>query len=199
VNPYWWRLSRPGWLAGAAATGAAIALAGPPAGAAAGHAVNIALATAVAAALRDPAAEVLDAAPRRRARRRLAPVGCAVLAAAATWPAATALLAARAPGLPWRGLAVEAAAMVAVACAAGVRCADAEPGLAGAGVLAVVVLLDQGIPGGSWLTGEPGPRWDRGREAWVLIGLAAAVVVLAGVRDPAGRARPRRKATTQFS
>jgi hypothetical protein len=195
VHAYWWRLTRPGWLTGAAAVGCAVVVvpqllggAGDlPAVVTTGHGVNLVLATAAAAPLRDPAAAVLDAAPYRRARRRLAPVGHVMLVLILTWPAIMAVPAIHVPGMPWRGLAVEAVAMIAIACAAGLRCADrTDPGLAGAAVLAVIVLIDQGTWHGPWLTGSPGPDWAGSREAWALLGAVGMLVMLLGLREPAG-------------
>ncbi|MCU7725233.1 hypothetical protein ODJ79_16005 [Actinoplanes sp. KI2] len=196
MNAYWWRLTRPGWLTGAIAAGCAVVVVPPmlgqdgglPGVVFLGHGVNLVLATAAAAPLRDPAAPVLDAAPKPRVRRRLAPVGCAVLTLTVTWPAIMALLAARVPALPWGGLAVEAAAMIAIACAAGVRCTGrADPGLAATGVLALIVLLDQGTALGPWLTGGPGSGWRTSREAWAVLGAGAVLLTLFGLRDAASR------------
>jgi hypothetical protein len=202
MNAYWWRLIRPGWFTGAAAVGCAVVVVPQllgevgdlPAAISAGHGVNAILATAAAAPLRDPAAAVLDAAPYPRARRRLAPVGHAVFVLTVTWLALMALQALRVPGMPWGGLAVEAVAMIAIACAAGIRCTGCtDPGLAGAAVLAVIVLIDQGTAHGPWLTGGPGQGWETGREAWPLLGAGGMLVMLLGLREPARRRATQRR------
>jgi len=193
MHAYWWRQTRPGWLTGAAVVGCAVVVVPQLLGEAGdlptvistGHGLNLVLATAAAAPLHDPAAAVLDAAPFPRARRRLAPVGHAILVLVVAWPAIMAVPAVRVPGMPWRGLAVEAVAMIAIACAAAVRCADrTDPGLAGAAVLAVIVLIDHGTSHGPWLTGGPGPGWVASREAWALLGAGGTLVALLGLREP---------------
>lgn len=201
MTAYWWRLSRRGWLAGAATGVCAVVvltrvlnLAGDVAGTVlVGHLINMVVASAVAAPLGDAAAAVLDATAYPRLPRRLAPSGCALLQLATIWLTVAAAQATRVGGVPWGGLAVEAAAMTAVACAAAASGAGrADPGLVGTGVLALIVTIDQSMPAGPWLTADAGPRWEAGRVAWLLLGAAGAVIVLLRLRDPGGRrVRPR--------
>jgi hypothetical protein len=65
----------------------------------------------------------------------------------------------------------------------------ADPGLVGAGVLVLLVLIDETTGIGPWLTAWPGPHWQAGRTAWAVLAVVAALVLLAGLRDPAGRGR----------
>jgi hypothetical protein len=196
VNTYWWRLARRGWIAGAAAGICAIVILTLILGGvddvagtvSVGHLIDMVIATAVAAPLRDVAAAVLDATEYPRLLRRLAPSGCALLPLAVLWLTVAAAQATRVAGVPWGGLAVEAAAMATIACAAGACCAGrADPGQVGTGVLALIVLIDETAPLGPWLTAGLGPRWDSGRVAWVLLGAVGAGLVLYQVRDPGGR------------
>ena len=196
MNAYRWRLSRPAWLAGAAVVAVVLYLGVWALGWTddvngacwAFGRVSLVLASAVAAALRDRTAPVLDATPYARLLRRLAPPGLTALAAAVVWVALAAAQAHRVPGLPWGGMAVEAAGMVAVACGAGVLATRrADPGLVGAAVLTVIVLIDETTGIGPWLTAWPGPRYAAGRAAWAVLAVAAAVVVVAALRDPARR------------
>jgi hypothetical protein len=198
MNTYWWRLSRPGWTLGAVAVACGVGLGAFALGWAddvdgtcwtTGR-IGIVLASAVAAPLRDLAAPVLDATPYRRRLRRLAPPACAVLTLVVVWLALAAMQATRVPGVPWGGLAVEAVGMAAVASAVGVFCAGrADPGLVGAGVLVLIVLIAETTGIGPWLTAWPGPHWQTGRIAWAVLAVVAALVLLAGLRDPARRGR----------
>jgi hypothetical protein len=196
MNEYRRRLSRPEWTVGAAAVAAAIYLTAFALGWAddvdgtcwtMGR-VSIVLAAAVAASLRDPAAPVLDATPYPRRRRRLGPPGYAALMCGAVWAALAVVQAIRVPGVPWPGLAGEAAAMAALACAIGALVAGrVDPGLVAAGTLTLIVLIDETVPVGPWLTAPPGPHWTAGRTAWAVVAVVAAVVTLAALRDPARR------------
>ncbi|MEU4238315.1 hypothetical protein [Actinoplanes sp. NPDC026619] len=189
---YRWRLARPGWLAGAAATALAVAVTALVLGWAddvtgtlfTGHWINLVVAATAAAPLRDPAAAVLDATPYSRRRRRLAPAGCALLAAALWWAAFAAAQARRVPGVPWAGLALETAGMCVVACATGMWCiGHADPGVTGSAVVALLLLFDGALPFGPWLTAEPGPHWAAGRTAWAALAAAGLVAVLARSRN----------------
>jgi hypothetical protein len=189
---YWWRLARPGWLFGAAATALAIAVTALVLGWAddvpgtlyTGHWINLVVAAAAAAPLRDPAAAVLDATPYPRRRRRLAPIGCVLLSAALLWLAFAAIQAARVPGVPWGGLALETAGMCAVACAIGTWCSDrVDPGVAGSAAPALLVLFDGTLPLGPWLTADPGPRWAAGRTGWAMLAVAGITALVVRLRD----------------
>jgi hypothetical protein len=194
MNTYRWRLSRPAWIAGAAAVACALYAGVWALGWTADvdgtcwafGRISIVLAAAAAAPLRDRAAPVLDATPYDRRLRRLAPPACAVLALGLVWVALAAVQALRVPGVPWGGLAIQAVAMAAVACGAGAPFARrADPGLVGAAALTLVVLIDETTGIGPWLTAWPGPRWDAGRAAWAALAVLAAAVLVAGLRDPA--------------
>jgi hypothetical protein len=196
MNTYWWRLSRPAWIAGTVAVACGVGLGAWALGWADDvdgtcwtfGRISIVIASAVAAPLRDLAAPVLDATPYPRRVRRLAPPACAVLVLVVAWLALAAVQAARVPDVPWGGLAVELAGMASVAMAVGVFGAGrVDPGLIGAGVLALIVLIDETTGVGPWLTATPGPHWQAGRTAWAILAVAGLLVLLAGLRDPARR------------
>jgi hypothetical protein len=199
MTGYRWRLSRPAWIAGAAATAVALYAAtwalgwiGDVNGTCwAFGRISIVVAAGVAAPLRDRAASVLDVTPYARRKRRLIPPLGAALVLGGTWLALAVVQATRVRGVPWGGLALEAVAMVAVAGAVGALVADrVDPGLAGAGTLTLIVLIDETTGIGPWLTAWPGPHWTAGRTAWAVFAVVATAVTLAALRDPAvGRRR----------
>ncbi|WP_306206401.1 hypothetical protein [Actinoplanes sp. RD1] len=185
---YRWRLARPSWLAAATALAAGIAALAAATGSAddaagtlsAARRIDVVLAAAVAAALRDQAAAVHDATPRPRWARRLAPAACALTVLGGGWLLLACVQSTRVRDLPWAELAVEAAALTAVACAAGLWTGlRTDPGLTAGGALALLVL-----------TAETTPLLA-GRRAWILVALAALAVATRGLRDPARRRRSR--------
>jgi hypothetical protein len=194
MSTYWWRLSRPAWIAGAAAVAVALYAAAWGLGWSDDvdgscwtfGRLSIVVASGVAAPLGDRAAPVLDATPYARRLRRLVPPAAALLALGGTWLVLAGIQAVRVPGVPWDGLVVEALAMAAVACAAGALVAGrADPGLAGAAALTLIVLADETTGIGPWLTAGPGPHWTAGRTAWAVLAVVATAVTLAALRDPA--------------
>jgi hypothetical protein len=194
MKTYWWRLSRPAWLAGAAAVAVALYAAAWALGWSDDvdgtcwtfGRLSIVVASGVAAPLRDRAAPVLDATPYARRLRRLTPPAGALLTLGGVWFALAVIQAVRVPGVPWGGLVVEAVAMAAVAGAAGALVAGrADPGLVGAAVLTLIVLADETTGIGPWLTAWPGPHWTAGRTAWAVLAVLAAAVTVAALRDPA--------------
>ncbi|MGK5685461.1 hypothetical protein [Actinoplanes sp. URMC 104] len=196
MGTYGWRLARPAWPAGASATVLAVAALAAvldwaddvPGTLAVGRRTGLVVAAVAAAALRDPAAGVLDATPYPRRVRRLLPSACALLALAPAALVPALVQAGRVPGVPWSGLALEVAAMAALACAAGVWCTGrVDPGLVGWVAPMLLLLVDETTPMGPWLTAAPGPRWAEGRVGWAVAGAAGVVVLLAGLRDPAAR------------
>jgi hypothetical protein len=199
MNAYWWRLSRPAWLAGAAAVAVAVYAAAWALGWSDDVAgtcwtfgrISIVTAAGVAASIGDRAAPMLDATPYLRLVRRLAPPACAATALGAVWLSLALVQAARVPDVPWAGLVLEAVAMAAVAGALGAAgAARVDPGLVGGGVLALIVVADETSGIGPWLTAWPGPHWTAGRTAWAVLAVIAAGVTLAALRDPApGRRR----------
>ncbi len=130
MTAYWMRLARPGWVAGAsgAAVGLGVAYAAlgwaddVPGTMLAARRVMLVLAVALAAPLRDLAAAVLDGTPYSRQGRRLAPSAVAAAALLVVALTLAVIQQRRVAGVPWPGLAMEAAGLAAVAVAAAAWC-----------------------------------------------------------------------------
>lgn len=147
--------------------------------------------------LDDEAAPTLEASPTTLAWRRSIRVATAVGLVSLAWAGVWWRAEAHGTDLPWAGLTLELAALLALALAtaAGVsRWTGAnDPGVATTPAVFVVVLGAFQLPPRFALYGAPGPGWDDAHERWwVLLGAAAALLVWCA-RDPAGR-RPRSRA-----
>src|SRR5258705_13810301 len=130
MTAYWMRLARPGWVAGAsgAAVGLGVAYAAlgwaddGPGTMLAARRVMLVLAVAPAAPSGDLAAAVLDGTPYSRQGRRLAPSAVAAAALLVVALTLAVIQQRRVAGVPWPGLAMEAAGLAAVAVAAAAWC-----------------------------------------------------------------------------
>jgi hypothetical protein len=198
MTTYWMRLARPGWLAGASAAAvgfgvasAALGWAGDIAGTVlVARDVMLILVVAVAAPIRDVAAAVLDGTPYSRRGRRLAPPAIAAAALLGVALVLAAIQDRRVAGVPWPGLAIEAAGLAVVAVAAAAWCpARVDPAFAAITAVVLLVTLDQASPFGPWLTAGPGPRWEASRWTWLAVAVLGEAIAAGGLRDPASAAR----------
>jgi hypothetical protein len=203
---YWMRLARPGWVAGASGTavglGAASAALGRagdvPGTVVVARNVMLVLVVALAAPLRDLAAAVLDGTPYSRPHRRLAPPAVAAGAVLGVASVLAVVQDRRVGGVPWAGLALEAAGLATVAVAAAAWSpARIDPVFAAIAAVLVLVVLDQSSPQGPWLTAGPGAHWAASRWTWLAVIVVGAVVVAGGLRDPAGHLPKHHRSTKE--
>lgn len=167
------------------------------------------LAVGAAFVLDDSAAATTEVTPVPRWLPRTLRAGVAVVSAAVIW-AGVLVLGARAVGpderdlLPWAGLTLEAAGLLAVVlalAALGVRLTAGTGGgtLAAPGAVLVVLLAALApLPEGLQPFAQPlSKAWDSSRGVWAVLLVVAALAVVALIREPSVTAAGARKARTE--
>jgi len=157
---------------------------------------GVVLAAGAVSVLDDPTEALVDAAPTRLATRRLLRLGLWLPVMAATW-AAAALLTAWIPRLnvtmPWSGLILEAATLVALGLAAASLAGAVTRGCGGAGLATTPVVLAYAwisaqLPGGAglWADVTDPQRWTAMRPQWLTVLVTSLALLALTSRDPGG-------------
>lgn len=155
------------------------------------RAVGVIAVLGAAFVLDDEAASTLEASPSTLAWRLSLRVVTAVALVSVPWAGAWWRAESHGTDLPWAGLTLEVAALLALALAtaAGVtRWSGAtDAGVATTPMVFVVVLGAFQLPPRFALYGNPGPGWDDAHVRWSVLLAVATLLLLWCARDPAAR------------